>query len=248
MYWASCKDLELRKVNHHMIEFETDTPAEDILKGGPGAPAPGVYHCQVENATEHEAEGYIELKCLVCSPGPENGKTFNDRVYFMGRDPEKTATARKIALATAIRLGLTTLAAYEADKRAGRSHGIEWLDACGKQFIGDLKANEYTRQDGSKAQGVNASIYAIDDERAAKRCLAGGGFDLDLLSLVLPGGPVTAAPAAAPAATTSTTPPVAKNPPANALAQAKPAQQHSPQQQQQQSKPAAAPASIYDDI
>lgn len=218
-----------------MIEFETDIPSEDLLKGGGGLPAPGVYHCQVESADEHESEGHIKLKCSIVSPGSESGKTFNHNVYFVGRDAEKTLIARKIALGTAIRLGLTTQAAYDADKQAGRNHGIEWLGCVGNQFIAELKAREYDRDDGSKGQSVNASIYAIDDDRATKRLQAGAGFDLDLLSLVLPGGPVTAPL------------PATTKPPANAPSQAK-APTQPPQQQQQQAKAPAQAQSVYDDI
>lgn len=199
-----------------MIDYETDIESSELLKGG-GSPAAGVYHCQVENATEHGDAGYVELTCVVCSPGTECGKTFRHRCYFRASDAEKTLTCRKISLGTAIRLGLTTQAAYEADKAAGRPHGVEWLDAVGKQFIGDLKAREYDRADGSKGHGVNASFYSIDDERAKSRVAA---FDQELLSLVNGFG-------AAPAAATQQPP---RTPPVNAQSQAPP-QQTQPDQQ-----------------
>ncbi len=212
-----------------MIDYETDIESSELLKGG-GAPAPGVYHCQVENATENGDAGYVELVCVVCSPGSEAGKTFKHRCYFRASDAEKTLTCRKISLGTAIRLGLTTQAAYEADKAAGRPHGIEWLNACGKQFIGDLKGREYERQDGSKGQGVNASIYSIDDEKARKRV---GAFDVELLSLV--DGFVTTATQPQ----TQTTPQVTQ-PPVNAPSQARP--------QPTQQTPQPAGQFSYDDI
>lgn len=210
-----------------MIDYETDIESSELLKGG-GAPAPGVYHCQVENATEHGDAGYVELTCVVCSPGTECGKTYKHRCYFRASDAEKTMTCRKISLGTAIRLGLTTQAAYEADKAAGRPHGVEWLDAVGKQFIGDLKAREYDRADGSKGHGVNASFYSIDDERARKRVAS---FDTELLSLIDSFAPTAMAP----------TPQQPQHrPPTNA-----------PTQARQQTTAPAAPAAgqfSYDDI
>ncbi len=225
-----------------MIEFETDIPSEEILKGGGGGwPAPGVYHMQVDHADEHESEGFIQLKTSILSPGTETGKTLERRVYFRGKTDESTVTCRRITLATAIRLGLTTQAAYDADKQAGRNHGVEWVNCVGNQFIGEIKSENYTRNDGSAGQkAVLDSIYPIDEARATKRVLDGVGFDLDLLSLVLPGGPVTAAPT------------VAKNPPANAPSQAKapptPPSQATQPQQQQTTTAAAKTLPIYDDI
>lgn len=185
------QQCQFKVKDKEMIEYETDVEGSDILKGGGGAPIPGVYHCQVDKATEHGDEGFVELECTVVSPGTECGKTFRHRCYFRASDAEKSLTCRKISLGTAIRLGLTTQAAYEADKAAGRPHGIEWMDACGKQFIGDLKGREYERQDGSKGQGVNASFYAIDGERARKRVAS---FDTELLSLIDSFAPTAMAP------------------------------------------------------
>lgn len=164
------------------IAFDTEglRSGDDLAKGFELIPA-GNYHCQVDDAAEKESDYCVELKCSIVSPGPQCGRTFKERVNFKGSTPEKARGAREGAIRTACRLGLTTMAAYEADRAAGKPHLVEWeANAPGSQFICTVVETHFIGRDGDKVPKNEFKIFDIHDDamRGKTHC------DPSLLELV----------------------------------------------------------------
>lgn len=166
------------------IAFDTEglRPGEEVNKGFELLPA-GHYHCQVDEANEKESENCVELKCQIVSPGPCCGRTFTKQIKFgVGDTVEDRKKSIEAAIRNAIRLGLTTEAAYEADRLAARPHPVDWAQgAPGAQFVCNVVYKPFkSDRTGEMVPWNQYYIEDIHDDKARAKA----NCDPDLLVLV----------------------------------------------------------------
>lgn len=166
--------------------------SKEVTKGGPGRPAPGNYHAQVDDVRVDD--DVIELQCVVVSPGSELGKRFPVKLYKHGgnrkdkngdpidESPEEASERRKRAVRTAINLGMITEAEY--DRRLAARQGIslnfaEQAPTC--QFIAHVVPNKFKNDQGQEVNTTRAFINSINDPRAKKNVKS---WDQTLLAML----------------------------------------------------------------
>lgn len=146
-----------------------DTETDQIFGGG-GRPEPGIYHCQVIEATEMEE--YAEIKFEVVGPGTEIGKRCSVRLYYTSPKGGDAAIAcQKRLVGFALRMRLLSQADYDAAKAAGQGLNIDFSQAIGCQALVEFKLGKpYKDKNGQERQSTEipfGGIFDLEDEKHA---------------------------------------------------------------------------------
>jgi len=146
-----------------------DTETDQIFGGG-GRPEPGIYHCQVIEATEYDE--YAEIKFEVVGPGTEIGKRCSVRLYYTSPKGGDAAIAcQKRLVGFALRMRLLSQADYDAAKAAGQGMNIDFSQAIGCQALVEFKLGKpYKDKNGQERQSTEipfGGIFDLEDEKHA---------------------------------------------------------------------------------
>jgi|LSQX01.3.fsa_nt_gb hypothetical protein len=122
-------------------EFGTDYDTSKME--GFDNPEPGKYHFEVTRVDEDaiskrsgKAQMEVDMEVLAGTTPDQEAKSH--REFFSW-----TADAEKRALQFAVAVGLTTVEELEAKKQAGVNPVIDFNQAVGRQFLGELREEEY---------------------------------------------------------------------------------------------------------